>query len=107
MRTMLVHVDINKIGAEMQRVFSGKDWTQDRMKQEMTEWFYDQLKGNKYGGKVEINVKITFTKMDVQRGYSWHTEVTVFSDHFYTVQTFESINRRRSDKTVDDDTITA
>ena len=53
-RIMLFHVELNKIGAELRRRFSGKDWSQLRLKQEAESWFYSQIKDNKFGGTIEV-----------------------------------------------------
>lgn len=98
LRPMLVHVELNKIGYEGHRAFSGKDWPEDRFLQEATDWYYDQIKDYKFGGKVEVEWSIEVTKLDKEKGYMWHTEGIVYADGQRTVQVFNTTNMRRSDK---------
>lgn len=98
LRIMLVHVELNKIGAEQHRKFAGKDWPDLRFTQEMTADFYDRIKDNKFGGKVEVEYALTLTELDKELGWSWHSEATVYGDNFKTVQTFHTNNMRRSQK---------
>lgn len=97
-RIMLFHVELNKIGAELRRRFSGKDWSQLRLKQEAESWFYSQIKDNKFGGTIEVEGELYFTTIDTERSWSWHFVARVYGDNIKTVQTFYSENYRREDK---------
>ena len=94
----LFHVELNKIGAELRRRFSGKDWSQARLKQEAESWFYSQVKDNKFGGTIDVEGELYFTAIDTERSWSWHFVARVYGDNIKTVQTFYSENYRRSDK---------
>lgn len=100
-RIMLFHVELNKIGAELRRRFSGKDWSQARLKQEAESWFYTQVKDNKFGGTIDVEGELYFTAIDTERSWSWHFVARVYGDNIKTVQTFYSENYRRSDKPED------
>ena len=97
-RIMLYHVELNKIGAELQRRFSGKDWDELRLKQEAEAWFYSQVKDNKFGGKIDVEGELYLTEIDKNKSWAWHFVVRVYGDNIKTVQTFYSENYRRSDK---------
>lgn len=105
LRTMMVHVELNKIGYEGHRRFSGKDWEEKRFKQELTDWYNGRIKDYKFGGKVEIEWNIELTALDKERGWSWHTEAIVYSDNAKTVQIFNTTNMRRSDKPLNSNAI--
>ena len=100
-RIMMVHVELHKIGNEMQRQFTGKDWSQSRFKQEIEDWFYNRIGGNKFAGRVDIQFDVVFTELDEERGYAWHGIAKVYGDGIKTVQTFYSENYRSSDKPTD------
>lgn len=106
-RTMLVHVELNKIGKEGHRVFTGKDWPDERFLQDAKEWYYDKIKDYKFGGKVEVEWEIFLTEVDKERGWSWHTNGIVYADNQRTVQTFSTTNIRRSDKPENSEAIIA
>lgn len=96
-RTMLAHVEVNKIGAELHRRFTGKDWPEERLKQESEDWFYSKVKDNKFGGKIQIRGEMFFTKIDQAKGYAWHFKVEIYSGSYHSIQTFFSENYRLSD----------
>ena len=106
-RIMLFHVELNKIGAELRRRFSGKDWPQDRLKQEAESWFYSQVKDNKFGGTISVQGELYFTAIDTEHSWSWHFVARVYGDNIKTVQTFYSENYRRSDQPDDFNGITS
>lgn len=97
-RTMLIHVELNKIFAEGHRVGTGKDWTRERFEQYMQAWYNNQLKDYKFGAKSEVEVEIHMTDIDLERGYQWHVNANVYTDNQKTVQIAHTTDRRRSDK---------
>lgn len=107
LRTMLVHVEVNKIGYEGHRRFSGKDWPENRFLDEVQEFYFGATGDYKFGGKVEVDWSVTLTNLDKERGWSWHTESLIYADNQRTVQVFNSTNQRRSDKPANSNAIIA
>lgn len=50
-----------------------------------------------FGGRVEIRPETRHTEGDIERGFSWHTRVTVFGNNPQNVMTFELETRRMED----------
>ena len=106
-RVMVAHVELNKIGAEMRRRFTGKDWSEARFKDEIENWFYTQIGDNKFGGKLKVEGECIFTAIDTEKGFAWHFVARVYGDNIKTVQTFYSENYRMADLPDDSNARTA
>lgn len=106
-RIMMTHVALTKIGNDIQKRFSGKDWSQERFTEEILAYFYSRVADNKFGGKVKVSGHVTFTEADNRRGFSWKFNSRLYGDNFRTVMLGWTENYRSSDLPEDFTGVTA
>lgn len=97
--TVLASVALTKVGARVHREFSGdQKLTRPQLKERVENRFRALVEdGNLYDNRFVIIPEVIFTADDVQRGYSWHLEVTLGAPGMKTVQVFTIKSARIED----------
>lgn len=97
--TALACVDLQKVGAEAHRRFSGVvSLTDDQLVEAINKFVNESVKG-RYAGLVKVVPVTTITDGDKQRGYSWTLAINVYANNSKTVQTLSVVANRMSDLT--------
>ncbi len=87
--TMMIFVDLEKVGVRSWLQFVGSDRrTQPVLKRDVEKFINDAVK-DKYDGRALIIPEVYFTEADNQRNYSWSTRVRVGTAGMYTANTIE------------------
>ena len=90
---------LEKIGYEAWRKFTGNErLTAGALESSVKKFIEDRVIGL-FDDRYQIQARCYHTKLDEQRGYSFHTEVTIFAPNMPTVQTYYLTARRLSDYT--------
>lgn len=95
--TVCAIAELQKIGEEVWRELSGRsDLTEAQLVKEVQDR-YNEKTTNLFDARYVITPRAYFTADDRSRGYSWTTEVTIYSPTMYTVQKLIVVARRISD----------
>lgn len=95
--TVCAIAEIQKIGNEVWAELSGRSDLSEASMIKEVESRYNQKLTNKFANRYVITPRAYFSGDDRARGYSWTTEVTIYSPTMYTVQKLTVVARRFSD----------
>ena len=88
---------LEKIGYEAWRKFTGNErLTPGALEANVKKYIEERCTGM-FDDRYIINAHCYHTKLDEQRGYSFHTRVTIYAPNMPTVQTYYLVARRISD----------
>lgn len=88
---------LEKIGYMAWREFTGTDSIKDTVLEDSVKRFIEDKCIGIFDDKYTIVARCYHTKLDTLRGYSFHTEITIYGDNMVTVMTYNLTARRRSD----------
>lgn len=95
--TVCAIAELQKIGEEVWKELSGRsDLTESQLVKEVEDR-YNAKTTHLFDSRYVITPRAYFTADDRSRGYSWTTEVTIYSPTMYTVQKLIVVARRISD----------
>ncbi len=95
--TVSAIAELQKIGEEVWKELSGRsDLTEGQLIKQVEDR-YNAKTTNLFDNRYVITPRAYFTADDRARGYSWTTEVTIYSPTMYTVQKLIVVARRISD----------
>lgn len=95
--TVCAIAELQKIGFEVWSELSGRsDLTESQLVKQVQDR-YNAKTVNLFDARYVITPRAYFTADDRSRGYSWTTEVTIYSPTMYTVQKLIVVARRMSD----------
>lgn len=84
--TVMVFVDLQKVGDRVWSEFSGADkYSNEQFKKYVEQEFKNQTEG-KYDTRVELRATVSFTAVDEFNGFSWTLNVDVGAANMKTVQ---------------------
>ncbi len=90
-------VEINKVMERAHRYYTGNDKLTDGQRAERVDRFIRENTEGRFDGRYIIEPNTYYTDADTARGYSWTTQVTLYSPSMPTVMTGYVVSRRMSD----------
>lgn len=96
---MAIGCNLTRVGERSWRIHTGDSQkTNLQFLKSVDDYIVEQTTG-RYDNRVDITPKSQFTKADEQRGYSWHTDITMAGQGMKTVETLTIIAERRASET--------
>lgn len=95
--TAMAIVEINKVMERAHRYYTGNDKLTDGQRAERVDRFIRENTEGRFDGRYIIEPNTYYTDADTARGYSWTTQVNLYSPSMPTVMTGFVVSRRMSD----------
>lgn len=98
--TMMVCVELEKVGFNSWKQFTGTDHlTNPELKRQVEQFISDNVK-DRFDGRVVIIPEVYFTAADLARGYSWSTRIKMYAANMKTANAIELQANRLDDLAV-------
>lgn len=90
---------LEKIGYMAWRQYTGNETLKGNVLEDAVKRFVEDKCIDLFDDKFTIVARCYHTKLDTLRGYSFHTEITIYGENMTTVMTYNLVARRSSDLT--------